>query len=715
MSMGKLRYFAAFVVFVALGCSDRVVESEDAPAASADSDKVWVDDQRLINADADSRNWLSHGRTYSEQRFSPLDQINTGNVEDLGLAWSWDTGTYRGLEATPIVVDGVMFTTSTWSVVNAHDARTGALLWQYDPEVPREWGFNACCDVVNRGVAVWEDRVFVGTLDGRLIALSAETGEPIWETLTIDPSRPYTITGAPRVVKGKVIIGNGGAEYGVRGYVTAYEAGSGEELWRFYTVPGNPDEPFEHPEMETAAETWRGGEWWEVGGGGTAWDAIAFDPELNLLYVGTGNGSPWSRYTRSPGGGDNLYLASILALDPDNGKLIWHYQTTPGDNLDYTAVQQITLADIEIDGVVRQVLMQAPKNGFFYVLDRKTGELISAEKYVAMNWALYVDRETGRPVENPDVQYLEEMKYVFPGPDGGHNWHPMSFSPETDLVYIPVIENGMIYAQDNDFQYDPNGQNLGLDVLPVFNDSEERTNNTKLVAWDPVAQKERWSVDHQRIGASGLLSTAGGLVFQPGSDCSFKAYNAATGDVLWETDVQMGTIAGPVSYEIDGEQYVAFVAGWGGAAGIWSWVPCADGKRANTGRLLAFKLDGKAELPPAHSPPPVPQPPARLEVGAEQLAEGRTLYLKYCWNCHALGAEVSGVLPNLAHLSHQTHEIWDAIVLGGARRELGMISFAHILDPEQSRAIQAFVIDSAHNARESPADESLDEMPAGDG
>jgi PQQ-dependent dehydrogenase (methanol/ethanol family) len=697
-----MRKLMPLLLIAAVGCdSDMPTDQGSRPADDvAASAKVWVDDDRLVNADSDTSNWLSHGRTYDEQRFSPLDQVNSETIDELALAWSFDTDTYRGLEATPIVVDGIMFTTTTWSVVNAHDAKTGALLWQHDPEVPREWGFNACCDVVNRGVAVWEDKVFLGTLDGRLVALDAQTGQVVWEILTIDPSRPYTITGAPRVVNGKVVIGNGGAEYGVRGYVTAYDGQNGEELWRFYTVPGDPNQPFEHPEMEAAAKTWLGGEWWKVGGGGTAWDAFAYDPELNLLYVGTGNGSPWSRYTRSPGGGDNLYLASVLALNPDTGRLVWHYQTTPGDNLDYTAVQQITLADIEIDGTVRQVLMQAPKNGFFYVLDRKTGELISAEPYVAMNWASHVDPETGRPVENAESHYLEEMKYVFPGPDGGHNWHPMSYSPETGLVYIPVIENGMIYAQETDFQYDPEAQNMGLDFNPVFDDGEERVNNTKLVAWDPVAGTARWAIDHNRVGASGVLATAGGLVFQPGSDCSFKAYDAGNGDVLWETSVQMSTIAGPISYEVDGEQYIAFMSGWGGAAGIFSWQPCTDGKRAATGRILAYKLGGTAELPPAETPDPVPMPPPKLSSSPDDLQTGRRLFLKFCWNCHALGKEVSGILPNLVHATTSTHDAWDAIVLGGSRRDKGMISFSHVLSTAESRAIQSFVIERAHQAYE---------------
>jgi len=675
-----------------------VEHSANEPAAS-DTTARWVDDKRLRNAAADTANWLSHGRTYDEQRFSPLDQINLDTVQDLGLAWSWDTGTTRGLEATPIVVDGVMYSTGTWSVVYAHNAKTGELLWRHDPEVDRAYGYWACCDVVNRGVAIYQDKVYVGVLDGRLQALDAATGALVWEQQTTDPDKAYTITGAPRVVNGKVVIGNGGAELGVRGYVTAYDAETGAQRWRFYTVPGNPDEPFEHPELAEAAKTWRGGKWWEVGGGGTAWDAMAFDPELNLLYVGVGNGAPWSRYTRSPGGGDNLYLASILALDADSGRLAWHYQTTPGDNWDYTAVQQMILADLEIDGEQRQVIMQAPKNGFFYVLDRVTGEFISAETFVPITWASHVDPETGRPVEEIGAHYLDNPKAVHPGPAGGHNWHPMSYSPLTQLVYLPVTENRMLYTQEQDFSYNKETWNTGIDFGPNRDLDDGYEVITKLVAWDPLAQAARWTVNHNRSGASGVLATAGGLVFQPGSDCSFVAFDASSGERVWETTTQMGNMAAPVSYEIDGEQYIAFVSGWGGAAGLYGMVPCADNKRAATGRVLAYKLGGSAVLPPAADPLPIYDPPARLPVDAEVLQHGRDLFLTHCAFCHALGKDPAGVVPNLANIAPATHQAWDAIVLGGARRDKGMISFAHLLDIEDARAVQAFVIEEAHAAR----------------
>ena len=419
-----------------------------------------VDHERIVAADAATDDWLTHGRNYAETRESPLRQITVDNVRRLGLAWYFDTGTKRGLEATPLVVDGVIFTTGSWSRVYALDAGSGRLLWEHDPQVPRAWGVNACCDVVNRGVAAWGDKVFVGTIDGRLVALDRASGKVVWETLTIDPARPYTITGAPRVVKGNVIIGNGGSEYGVRGYVSAYDAGTGELNWRFYTVPGNPDEPFENAVMAMAARTWSGDLWWEVGGGGTVWDAMAYDPELDLLYIGVGNGAPWNRHVRSPGGGDNLFLSSVIALRPETGEYVWHYQTTPGDSWDYTATQHMILADLVVGGVMRQVLMQAPKNGFFYVLDRATGELLSADKYIDATWASHVDVESGRPVETANADHSRESRTTRPAPFGGHSWHPMAFNSATGLVYIPAMDNQAEYSTATDFRYLPGGTGI---------------------------------------------------------------------------------------------------------------------------------------------------------------------------------------------------------------------------------------------------------------
>ena len=429
MKMTKLALLMVGATLI-VSCS-----SEEQPAEVG---ALILDTTPASAASAPDVNWTKYGLDDAEGRYSTLSDINDSNVSQLSLAWAFDYPTDRGMETTPLVRDGVIYSTSSWSMVYANDALTGKLLWMYDPKVPRQWAVHACCDIVNRGVALQDDKLFVGTLDGRLVSLDAATGKVRWDVQTTDKTRPYTITGAPRIVKGKVIIGNGGAEYGVRGYVSAYNIDSGEMAWRFYTVPGNPDEPFEHPAMETAAKTWGGGPWWEIGGGGTVWDAMAYDEELNLFYIGVGNGAPWNREIRSPDGGDNLYVSSIVALNPDDGSYVWHYQTTPGDSWDYTATQHMILADMEIDGVERQVIMQAPKNGFFYVLDRKTGAFISAEPYATVTWATHVDPDTGRPVEAKGARYEDEPAPAFPAPYGAHNWHPMSYNPEAGLVYIPA-------------------------------------------------------------------------------------------------------------------------------------------------------------------------------------------------------------------------------------------------------------------------------------
>ena len=396
-------------------------------------------DSASINANsATSKDWPTTGLDYAETRYSKLNQINTDNVKNLGLVWSYPLASSRGVEATPVVVDGIMYQTASWSVVHAIDARTGKKIWTFDPGVNREQGYKGCCDVVNRGVALYKGKVFVGAYDGRLIALDSATGAKVWEKDTlIDHDHSYTITGAPRVINGKVLIGQGGAEYGARGYITAYDFETGNQLWRWFTVPGDPSKPFEDASMEAAAKTWDpAGKWWINGGGGTPWDTITYDPDLNLVYIGTGNGSPWNRHVRSPSGGDNLYLASIVALNADTGKYAWHYQETPGDHWDYTSAQPMILADITIDGTPRKVILHAPKNGFFFVIDRTNGKFISAKNFVDVNWATGYDAN-GRPIEVPAARGPEAYDSI-PGPYGAHNWHPMSFNPQTGLVYLPA-------------------------------------------------------------------------------------------------------------------------------------------------------------------------------------------------------------------------------------------------------------------------------------
>ncbi|HKA16598.1 MAG TPA: PQQ-dependent dehydrogenase, methanol/ethanol family [Myxococcota bacterium] len=647
--------------------------------------------------------WPLHGLTPGEQRFSPLADIDEHNVAKLGLAWSYATGTSRGLEATPIVSDGVLYATGSWSVVFALDARTGRELWRFDPHVAGEVGARACCDVVNRGVALDRGRVFVGALDGRLIALDANTGAPLWSVQTTDPALPYTITGAPRVVKGKVVIGNGGADIGVRGYVSAYDAETGSLAWRCYTVPGDPAQPPESPALAAALPTWQDGEWWKVGGGGTVWDSLAWDPELDLLYVGTGNGGPWTPRLRSRG--DNLYLSSILALRPDTGDLVWHYQTTPGDQWDYTATQHMILADLEIGGRARHVLMQAPKNGFFYVLDRATGELLSAAPYVPVTWAERVDLASGRPVETTAARYGSgEPSVLSPGPVGGHNWQPMSFHPGTGLVYIPALEMPFAFRDDPDFKLGPNVMNAGVDPAAGGKSMAQRAEGERspsgggrigaaLIAWDPVRQREAWRVEHPHVVNGGTLATAGNLVFQGTGRGTLAAYRASDGAKLFETRTGTGVVAAPITYRIDGEQYVAVLAGLGGGLALASADPPPDTiATGNAGHVLAWKLGGTAALPetPAWQPPQV----AAIDAPADaaRTARGERTFFRYCATCHGPGAIAGGTLPDLRRAAPQVYGDLESILLSGSRLARGMPSFTGTLTAGDVADLRAYLL-----------------------
>ena len=693
-----------FLVFYRILCVFLLAFSILGCRPSSRSDPIVpVTDELLQDAGQDNSSWLTYGRTYQEQRYSPLDQISEESVKRLGLAWSKELGTRRGLEATPLVWKGVMYFTSTWSVVHAVDALTGETLWWYDPQVSRSHARVACCDVVNRGVALYGDKVFVGTIDGRLLALDMSDGQLVWETLTVDLSKPYTITGAPRAFKGKVLIGNGGAEFGVRGYVSAYDTETGDLLWRTYTVPGDPSLGFESERLEKAAETWNG-EWWVAGGGGTVWDSIVYDPELDLVYIGTGNGSPWSRDLRSPGGGDNLFLSSIIALKPDDGIVNWYYQTTPGDNWDYTATQPIMLADLQIEGRTRKVLMQAPKNGFFYVLDRQTGELISAENIAPITWAIGVDTQTGRPIENPNARSSTQEVLVVPGPEGVHNWHSMSYNPDTGLVYIPAKEGyASIYAFDKRWKLTPLTRNNGVDWRY---DGPMREELAKLpppigmlIAWDPVKQREVWRSEHPVREGGGTLTTAGNLVFQGRSDGKFLAFRATDGEVLWEMDAQTGIMAAPVTYELDGKQYISVLAGWGGPMGLIN-PPGIGPVKPGWGRLLTFALNGLAEVktvPFGHSEPPTPA--IEMDASSEDIVEGRWLFHQHCRPCHGVNA-IAATLPDLRYSTAEVHQQFEAIVFEGAREPLGMPSFEPLLTREQIKMIQAYVLAQAKAASE---------------
>ena len=543
-------------------------------AAVLSAQSRQVTEAILLNPPAEE--WVSYGRDYAETHHSPLSQIDAGNVSRLKLAWSTEVGSEGKVETTPVVWDGMLYGTSTWSVVFAIDVRTGALKWKWDPALvkggPAMGGARFCCGPVNRGVAIYQGRVFVGLLDGRLVALDAKTGSVVWSVQTVPAGTDYSITGAPRIVKGRVLIGNGGGEYGVRGYLTAFDADTGKQAWRWFVVPGDPSLGVEDRSMEMAVRTWRG-EWWKYGGGGTPWDGIAYDPELDLVYVGTGNGSPWSRDHRSQGFGDNLYLSSIVALRGTTGEYVWHYQTTPGDDWDYNSAQPMILANLTIGGRERKVLMQAPKNGFFYVLDRVTGAFISAAPYAMVTWATHIDPKTGRPVETPEARYGKKPARLSPSPVGAHHWPPMAYHPATGLVYFPGQETSSVFQNVEQFEFKSGQWNTGTRMGATATKIEPVPMpeiRTFLVAWDPVAQKQRWRNDFRPAG--GVLSTAGNLIFVGDAGGKLHAFDPATGKALWEHEMLPG-VATPVTYMIDGKQYVAVLAG------------------ATNGRVFAFALE----------------------------------------------------------------------------------------------------------------------------
>jgi alcohol dehydrogenase (cytochrome c)/quinohemoprotein ethanol dehydrogenase len=656
-----------------------------------------VDAPRLEAADAEGANWLSYGRTYSEQRYSPLARVDAHNASHLGLAWFADFDTKRGQEATPLVIDGVLYLSTAWSMVRAFDAKTGRPLWSYDPKVPRALGVRGCCDVVNRGVAAWRGKLYLGTFDGRLIALDAATGKPVWSVLTVDPTKSYTITMAPRVVKGRVLIGNSGNEFGVRGYLSAYDAETGALDWRFYTVPGDPSKPFETPALAMAAKTWFG-DWWKLGGGGTVWDAISYDPALNFIYFGVGNGAEWNQAYRSAGKGDNLFLSSIVAVNADTGAYAWHYQATPGEEWDYDADQQLVLADLTIAGQPRKVLIQANKNGFLYVLDRQSGHLISADAFTPVTWASGIDAISGRPIEKPESRYDKTGKGVelLPGALGAHNWQPMAFNPGTGLVYIPAQEIGMGYTNTKDFKPAALGWNLGV-----------ATTNSPgvkgyLLAWDPVARHERWRVDHTGPWNGGVLTTGGNLVLQGSATGALAAYRADTGAPLWTANTQTPVMAAPMTYEVDGEQYVAVLAGWGGAYSLLEGRQAnKSGNIRNISRLLVYSLEGKEELPPMTRDLPLLAPLLQEDPTASTLASGEHLYAQFCSVCHGENAVGGGVIPDLRKSPYLPVDAWYAITEQGILGFNGMANFAPVIDRAQSAAIRSYV---RHRASEDDAE-----------
>ena len=662
-----------------------------------------VSHERALNATDDVENWLLHGRTYDEQRFSPLEQITRDNVNRLGVAWTLDIPSSDGLVATPIVVDGTLYLSAPFSVIYAVDAASGDLLWSYDPQVKLNLSvFGSWLSRWNRGVAVWNGKVIAGTGDCRLVAVDAGTGTPVWEVETCDSSAGYAITGAPRVGDGKVFIGNAGADWGLRGYVTAYDADSGQFLWRFYTVPRETVPDREIQDTETAAETGSEEVGRQHGGGGSVWDSMTYDQELNRLYLGTDSVFPEYINVTDPGEFDDLLTNAIVALDAATGEYLWHYQTVPAGKLDYNAAAHMILTNMEIEGASRKILMQAPKNGFFYVIDRSNGELLSADNYTTVTWASHIDLESGKPVLStaaPSVDPESGKPLVYPYGWGGHNWHPMSYSLDTGLVYIPVLDVAAVArpSPESGEAEDPLGQSAyGAGGGKVAADEMLG----RLVAWDPVAQSERWSQEHKLPWNGGVLSTAGGLVFQGNAEGRFNAFAAHDGELLWTMKTGSAIQAPPVTVRINGEQLVIVPVGWGGPQRLWiprhNAVPEAKGNS----RLIAFKLDGDATLPAQTSRSlPVPEPPQQSGTAA-LIARGETLYgTTGCVWCHGVDVEGgSDSVPNLRYLTKEQHAAWDAIVLGGAYQHKGMLSYEDALSAEDSAAIQAYVIDRAWKA-----------------
>jgi len=606
----------------------------------------------------DGHDWPGYGRTFGQQHYSPLSQINERNVSRLGLVWSMDLGLENSV-TEPIAVDGVLYFATGLSVVQAVDASSGRLLWRYDPESAKRAGLNLRLGWGVRGIAWWNGKIYVGTVDGRLIAIDSKNGEPYWSVETFDKNFPARINGAPRAYDGKVIIGYAGTTGKSRGFVTAYDAETGRRLWRFYTTPGNPAGGFENKAMAMASKTWSG-QWWKFGGGGDVWNAITYDPETDTIYIGTGSGYPWNRRVRSADRGDNLFVASIVALEGKSGAYKWHYQTTPGDTWDYDATMDMELADLLIGGKTRKVLMQAPKNGFFYVLDRITGQLISAEPYAKVTWASRIDLKTGRPVEIPGARYpIGTTADIWPCAIGAHSWMPMAYSPKTLLAYIPAIECGLPWSDKNvDLKAwrPPTDRAVEGAVDGDSGAAEESVENNPdsaakiggaLIAWDPVAQKAVWKLPRPTHVNGGVLATGGDVIFQGTIDGSFNAYSARAGRLLWSFDAGAPLLATPISYMVGGKQYVTLLTGLGmgmaAEAGMLGKRLEQYGidPRSQARRVLTFALDGHATLPPSAAPAPLPEDPD-FKANPTSANAGAALYGRHCLDCH--GDSVIGTI-----------------------------------------------------------------------
>jgi quinohemoprotein ethanol dehydrogenase len=696
-----------------------------------------VDTARLQAADGEPQNWFTGGRDKDGTYYSPLNSIDAGNVGSLGFAWGYDLGEpRRGQEATPIVVDGVMYSSGTWGYVYAVNAATGKELWRYDPKPDPQMGRNPCCDLVNRGVAVWRGKVFVASVDGRLHALDAATGRQLWQADTIvDKKLPYSSTGAPQIAGNVVVIGNSGGDMGhvsVRGYVSAYDVETGAFKWRFFTVPPAPGQPYENPELAAAAKTWDPHRKPEYNGGATVWDGFAYDPKLNLVYFGTGNAAPYDLRESGPANGDALYATCIIALDATTGRMAWYYQETPHDSWDYDAVQPLILAELNIHGRTRPVIMQASKNAFFYVLDRESGKLLSAKNFAFLNWATRVDMKTGRPVTAQDPSWYGTARNIYPSWFGAHSWNPMAYSPQTHLVYIPVIDvptvwidllhngskvkyiEGFFTAQGliPDSTYDSKDATRLYGPVPdeqaIKAMRHVKPVRELLRAWDPVAERVVWEQETSsgiRGYDGGAMATAGNLVFQGRGSGELWVYAADTGKVLKVLKTGSHIMAAPMTYAVNGEQYVAVQVGYGGTSITVGPIPpsSAASRYENTNRIIAFKLGGGAvPMPPVRTEPAFGKPPEQTATRA-QIDAGEVVFIEQCSRCHQLGPSST---PDLRRLNDGLHVAFKDIVLKGVLAPAGMERFDDLLREQDVENVHAFLIEQswiAYRAQQSAA------------
>jgi quinohemoprotein ethanol dehydrogenase len=706
-------------VSAALASAPVAGAAQGAPSKAAD-----VTAARLAAADPDQ--WFTPGRDAAGTYYSPLKDIDAGNVGKLGFAWDYRLGTHRGQESTPLVIDGVMYATSNFGRVYALDAATGKELWTYDPHSDGRWARYACCDAVNRGLAAFEGKLYVGALDGWLHAIDARTGRLVWKVDTLvgrDERKPYTITGAPQLAGDLVVIGNGGADFaGVRGYVSAYDRKSGALRWRFYTVPRDPAQgPQDQPHLVAALKTWDAKHPWAAGSGGTVWDGMAYDPALNLVYIGTANAAPYDMKLDGRRGGDQLYAASIIAVHAGDGSMAWYYQTTPGDRWDFDSTQKLVLADVDLDGRRRQVIMQADKNGYYYVLDRSSGALLSASPFAYVSWARGIDPKSGRPIVDPSAEYVRGPALVFPSEAGAHTWQPMAYDPERALTYISVQEAGNVLIETSGRRaglvegqfttpafppeaYDPTAMRSLYGVLPPLADLErpiktDPASRGFLRAYSVKEHRVKWEAQTATAWDGGVLATAGGLVFQGDANGNLNVYGSDTGERLASIPLGTSMMAAPMTYRVNGVQYVAIIAGYGGGAVITGYPldPASAAYRyGNEGRIIALKVDGPPPpLPHLRTDLPFPDLPPR-PTDQKQIAAGELLYNRYCSRCHVMGR---GNLPDLRRIEPGTHALFSTIVLGGAFAAKGMGRFDDVLSPADVDAIHAYVIDGGYRLR----------------